>query len=165
MVPKKSSSPISVKLSDLPLAHRTSEVLDLVRPSDLPDVPGFQDRLVEAYYGERGSLPKVCKTLGLSYLSLKKLIKDNPPLKEAIRGVDEILADEVHQLFLERVLDPTDRHPAWKIFYLKKNVPLYADRPPSEKAIQINLTFQDNTLKPTKAIKAPKVIDIEPTVD
>lgn len=156
--PKKALPvPVDIQLSKVPAHFDTSDILKLVKPDLDNDIGYLTDRIVESYYGERGSLPRTCRTLGLSYRAVAKLRKDHEGLREALKAVDEILADEVHQQFLDHVYDRDDKNPAWKIFYLKKNDPKYADRPPGDKPIQINLQFNDTTLRPTKVIDVKSI--------
>mgnify|MGYP001595889319 CR=1 FL=1 len=157
-MPKKAiKGPATTKLSEYTPDLPPSDVLALVRKGNPEAVYPLRDKLAETYYTCRGSLPKTCLALGLSYQAVLKLRKDNEDFKELFTTLDELLVDEVRHQFMGNVLDPNERNPAWKIFYLKKNDPRYADRPPPQAGVNITLNFKDPTIKP--------IIDIEPIED
>jgi hypothetical protein len=112
------------------------EVLD---PDDLPD-------LLACYQTNRCSMVKTARALGLSLGTLRRWRKNDKALAEALATLDEMLVDEVRDLYVAKALDPATRNPAYAIFFLKKNDPRYADAKDKRDG-RVEIVIKDKTFE------------------
>lgn len=124
----------------------------LVRREDIPWDGSLEDRVAEEYYRARGSLSSVARIMRLPYRALKAIRQNDRELQTKLACVDEILSDEVHQQYMDHSLNPDERNPAWKIFFLKAHDPRYAEK---VKQVKVDVQISDSTFK-------RKVIDVTP---
>ena len=106
------------------------------------DLDGWEE-ILAAFLKHRCSLPRTAKELKIPLGTLRRWAKDDA-FKEALDGVRQIVADEVLSQYVEKALDPLERNPAWKIFFLKKNVAAYADKVGKVEP-KIEIVIQDKT--------------------
>jgi len=113
--------------------------------------PALITTIAEAYYRHRGSLSRAGQELGIPYQRLLGWRKDTPALAGLLRLGDALIAEQVHEQFMGKVLDATERNAVYKIFYLKNHDPRYAEKP---KQILKKIEISDTTFKKPKAIPA-----------
>lgn len=114
--------------------------------------------LLEAYYRNRGSLQRACRDTGFLFGTVKNWRKTDKPFREALLTIDELIDDEIEQLFLDRVLDGTERNPAWSIFRLKSTHEKYIPKKDVKTGQTIQIFISDDTFKRSQ----PTIIDIKP---
>ena len=113
--------------------------------------------LVESYYRQRGSLVLVARELGRPVQPLFQRRETDTALAAVLDLVDEIIRDEVHAQFMQKVLDPAERMPAWKIFYLKNRDRRYAERPKPSRAVRLTIGDRRFANPPTDVVEAEVV--------
>lgn len=103
------------------------------------------DKFVEAYYNAAGSLTRACRDVGVAYHAALKWRDEIPQFTSALREVDEIIKDEAHSQFMDRVLTTWESNPTWKLTYFKKHFPQYSAQPKSTK---FTFNISDSLIKP-----------------
>lgn len=88
--------------------------------------PASWEGILRAYAHARCSLVKTAKTLALPLGTLRRWVKEDQAFGEALAGIKAMMDDTIHAQYLDRVLNPDERNPAWAIFYLKQNLDQYA---------------------------------------
>jgi hypothetical protein len=114
-------------------------------PADLAPI----NAILESYYRNRGSLAGAARALGVSYYQLRKCVRRDAALKEALEAVWEFLKDEAHAQFMGKVLDPTEKNPTWKIFFLKNHDPRYEERKDG-KGAKVTINIGDSNFEKPK---------------
>ncbi len=107
--------------------------------------PDLWEPILEGYFTNRGNLTKVAKELEIPLGVLRRWKRENKDFSDALDTVRDIINDQIVAQLTDRALDPTERNPAWKIFFMKKNIAQYADRPKENQKIE--LTISDSTFK------------------
>lgn len=107
-------------------------------PDTFPDI-------LETYHRVRCSLVKTAKELVIPLGTLRRWRKQNKEFGEALTALDEMLVDEVRQVYIEKALDPTTKNPAYAIFFLKANDPKYANAGLKKTPDPIKIVIEDKT--------------------
>lgn len=136
------------------------ELIKLIRRGDEVAEKSLFDRILVKYYEHKGSMVPVCKELGVSYGSIKAWRAEFPEFGMAMQTVEQIIADEVHEQFMERVMTLDERNPAWKIFFLKSHDPRYADARKPQNPVQININIGDDTFRKLPEEVEKEIIDV-----
>lgn len=147
--------PRALPTKGLPLPPK--EKLSLAVPSGLYTAlrrPGqkidwtdeFEDRLFDEVVACYGILHRACLRLGLNYNTVRDHIQDRPHLKEKYQFAKHIFTKEVEYQYLDRVIDPNERNPAWKIYWMKNQHPEYLDKKGVAPSIVVNIS-DDSTKK------------------
>jgi hypothetical protein len=117
-----------------------------------------RNALLEAYYRNRGSLQRACRETGFLFGTVKNWRKTDKRFREALSTLDELINDEIEQLFLDRVFDGTERNPAWSIFRLKSTHEKYIPEKAQKTGQTIQIFISDDTFKRAE----PTIIDVKP---
>jgi hypothetical protein len=120
--------------------------------------PELEGSLVEQYYAQGGNLLGACATVGVAYPAARQWLRERPDFAQHLQDCDAMLRDLVHAQFMQRVLSPKERNPAWKLAYFRKHFPEYVDR---QAAAKISITLTDSTIRPV-AIEASEVRRLPP---
>jgi hypothetical protein len=103
------------------------------------------NKFIDAYYNRGGSATRACRDVGVKYSSFLSWKETVPQFAAALNEVDEIIKDEIHSQFMERVLTTWEPNPTWKLTYFKKHFPQYTEAKKSAKFV-FNIT--DTLIKP-----------------
>lgn len=103
------------------------------------------DKFIDAYYANAGSFTRACRDCGVRYSSALTWRDTIPHFRQALEEVDEIIKDEVHSQFMERVLTTWESNPTWKLTYFKKHFPQYSE---VKKSAKIVFSIKDTLMKP-----------------
>jgi hypothetical protein len=103
------------------------------------------EAFVEAYYNAGGSFTRACRKCNVKFSAANEWKQDHPEFTTALNEVDQIIKDEVHSQFMERVLETWESNPAWKFKYFNKHFPEYSD---TKKSVKITFDLKDTLIKP-----------------
>ena len=103
------------------------------------------DKFIDAYYANAGSFTRACRDIGVSFSAALAWRTTHNQFRQALEEVDEIIKDEVHSQFMERVLTTWDNNPTWKLTYFKKHFPQYSEVKKSAKFV---FNLKDTLMKP-----------------
>lgn len=103
------------------------------------------ETFIDAYYLHAGSITRACRECGIRYHSVLAWRETIPEFKRALEEVDEIIKDEVHSQFMERVLTTWEPNPTWKLTYFKKHFPQYSE---TKKSAKFVFHIKDTLIKP-----------------
>ena len=123
--------------------------------------PELHASIIRAYYRSKGNMAQTSRITQVPYGRIMKWRAQYPDFDRELREVWEILVEEVHGLYMERVMNPETHMPAWQIYFLKTHDPRYQEKP---KQKQVQITITDDTLRSPKAIGAGRVLQ-EETLD
>jgi hypothetical protein len=107
--------------------------------------PEVGEQFIEAYYETGGSLTRACRKTYVQYSTALQWKDTIPEFDSALKEVDQIIKDEIHSQFMERVLNTWEPNPAWKFKYFNKNFPEYSE---GKKSINIAFDLRDTLIKP-----------------
>jgi hypothetical protein len=127
--------------------------LELLKPDDHAFNEEILEKVLETYYSNRGSLMRTARELNISYHTLKTWKDKYDDFREKLMMVDDLIRDTVHDLFMGKVLDPDERNPAWRIFYLKKHDPRYSDK---SQPLHVGLELTDSSVKKSEDKPGPE---------
>ena len=149
----------SPKSKKAPKLNAPKDLTRFIEQGTLAISEPAREALLEAYYRNRGSLQRACRETGFLFGTVKGWRKADKKFREALQTIDELIDDEIEQLFLDRVFDGTERNPAWSIFRLKSTHEKYIPPDKSQKSGQtIQIFISDDTFKRAE----PTIIDIKP---
>jgi hypothetical protein len=122
------------------------------------------ESILQTYASNLCSLPRTAKSLGIPLGRLRRWAKDGR-LSEALASLKELQNEEILYAYTQKALDPYERNPAYKIFYLKKNVSEYADKPKPAAKVEIVLTDGAFTKKATNEPKSGPSVPVDAPAD
>lgn len=103
------------------------------------------EAFVECYYECGGSFTRACRKMSVKFSAALSWKQDHPEFMAALNEVDQIIKDEIHSQFMERVLNTWEPNPAWKFKYFNKHFPEYSD---TKKSVKITFDLKDTLIKP-----------------
>lgn len=107
--------------------------------------PDQWELILRTFLDAKANLTRTARELGIPLGVLRRWKRENKDFSEALETIREIINDQIIAQLTDRALDPTERNPAWKIFFMKKNIPQYADRPKENQKVE--LVISDTTFK------------------
>jgi hypothetical protein len=117
---KKGLFPVDTAPKDELIPHKPDlSLMRRARKGEIDWSEDTKDRLIEEIYACHGVLGVACGRLGLSWDAVQKKIERDPELRRSVAWVRAFVNQEIEYQYMQRVLDPSERNPAWKIFYMK----------------------------------------------
>jgi len=118
-------SPNSLKANRAPRAWAPPPLEDYERAGTL--TPENLDAFAAAYWVELGNLAAACRRTGVRWRMALQAKRTEGPVRSRLLEIDALLAEEAHGAYMQRVLDPEVRSPAWLLFFLKNRDARYTE--------------------------------------
>jgi len=107
--------------------------------------PELGEQFIEEYYNTGGSITRAAYRLKVKYTSALEWKATIPLFAQALDEVDQIIRDEIHAQFMERVLNTWEPNPAWKFKYFNKHFPDYSE---TKKTMKVTFSLKDSLIRP-----------------
>jgi hypothetical protein len=107
--------------------------------------PELGEQFIEEYYNTGGSITRAAYRLKVKYTSALEWKSTIPLFAQALDEVDQIIRDEIHAQFMERVLNTWEPNPAWKFKYFNKHFPDYSE---TKKTMKVTFSLKDSLIRP-----------------
>jgi hypothetical protein len=103
------------------------------------------EQFIEAYYQCGGSMTRACRRANVKYAAALEWRETRTEFSQALREIDQIIRDEVHSQFMERVLTTWEPNPSWKFKYFNKYFPEYSE---NKRGVKVTFNLKDTLIKP-----------------